>query len=299
MAKKNEIQIFELSNDPFIRRKQEMLSVPSVIEKMTKTEILVANASIKTPIKEMQTNDLAVKIIPLGKGILRDIGIKNWDDEAGNKYILIRFMDILSKYYETFTLSDVKLAFEFLSVGLLDEFLTKDKNGNAERSHYQDFSVEFYSKVLNAYKKYKSQVWSKAQSNLPRLEFKISDEQKKYNRNYMILEIQKAFDNFKEKGIEPNFDMATYIEILIEKDLVKIEKAQEESIKKAYNKLLFDGHLSRVQKKLMIDKFERRKMTPTLRINAQEVQNNKTIKEYFEKLIKEEKDIREFLTMQE
>ena len=298
-AEKNEIQIFELSNDPFIKRKQEILLVPSVIEKMTKTEMLVANASIKTPIKQIDINELAVKIIPLGKGILRDIGIKNWSDEAANKYILIRFADILSKYYETFTLSDIKLAFEFLSVGILDEFLIKDKNGNPEKNHYQDFSVEYYTKILNAYRKYKGQVWNKAQSNVPRLELSISENEKKYNRNYMILEIQHSFDNFKNKGIEPNFDMSIYIEILIEKGLLEKEKVNEESIKKAYNKLLFDSHLNRLQKRLMIDKFERRKMTPTLRINAQEVQNNKTIKEYFEKLINEEKDIRDFLTLQQ
>lgn len=298
-AKKNQIQILDLSKDLALRRKQEMISIPEVLEKMNKTEMLVVNASTQNSIKEIPMEELSMKIIPLGKGILRDIGIKNWNDEAGNKYILIRFMDILSKYYQTLTLSDVKLAFEFLSVGFLDEFLPKDKYGHPEKNHYQDFSVEYYSKVLNAYKKYRGQVWNKVQSNVPRIEITISDAEKRHNRNYIIHEIYYAFDHFKERGLEPNFDLGIYIEVMVENGLVEIGKTEEESISKAYKNLLSNGYLNKFQRKLMIDKYEKRKMTPILKVNAQEVQNNKTIKEYFEKLIDKKKDIREFLLKQE
>jgi len=293
--KETQIQLFELSNDPQIKARQDMLMIPQVVEKMTATELMVANASAKTPLKEIPNKELAGMVIALGKNILRDIGFRDWNEPQANEYRLIRFTDVLTKYFKTLTLSDIKLAFEFMAVGLLDDYLSKDKNGNPEKSHYNDFSIEYYSKVLNAYKTYRAQIWFKAQSNVPKLADTIPEEQRKQNSNCIIQEIYDSFDDFKNSKKEPNFDIHVFARVLIEAELIENKPIEEESIRKAYKYLLANNLIQGVARKRMIDKYAERKMTHVLRMNAWNVQNNKTIKEYFEKLIEEKKDIRDYL----
>jgi len=292
MTPENKMQV-QLFEDPILKQRAEMLSNELVTKKMTQSEIMLANASTMIQIKSIE--NVEVKLIVIGKGILQDIGVRDWNDENANRHRLIRFSDIVKRYFNTLSLREIKLAFEFMAVGYLDEYLPKDRNGKAERNHYQDFSMEYYSKILNAYKEYRSQVWHKAKSNLPKIAETISSEEQKQNTNIIIQEIHEAFDNFKKEKIEPNFDLHVHARILVDNNLIDLKPLDKESIDKAYKHALVDKLIQGIERKSMIDTYAEGKMTHPLKVIAWSVQNNKTIKQYFEKLIEEKKDIRDYL----
>lgn len=293
-TKTNQLSAFQFSENKNVRRKQELLCIPEVTQKMTPVEVMVCQATVSQPIKSLPADMLAQKINVLAGGVCRDIGIKETTGDDFT-YKKARFTDILSKYYPEMSISSVKLAFELLLVGELDDYLPKDKNGNPEKAHYQDFSVEYYTKVLNAFKKKSGDVWYKVRQNAPKLEIKASDQQIKQNRNMIIEDIYQKFDDYKENGTVPNFDLEIFINVLIENGLVEKQPPTTESVDTAYNKLLLSDYLTRLEKKQLIDDYDKKKKSHTLTYNAQGVENNKTIANYFQTLLAEKKDIRDVL----
>ena len=49
----------------------------------------------------------------------------------------------------------------------MDDFLPRDKQGNPDKNHYQQFNSEYLSKILNAYKRKQNVVIDKAFKALP------------------------------------------------------------------------------------------------------------------------------------
>jgi len=290
------LQLFELSENKLIRNRQLMLQVPEVKSKLSNIESLITTATTNPIIRDLKDeyiiNQISV-IVPL---ICRDLGIKKWySDENDKKYVCARFMKAINRYYSNLSFNSIVLAFELLSVGQLDEFLPKDKSGNPDKNHYQEFSYEFYTRVLNAYQKKTSEVWSKVRLSLPKVEVQISDEEKKHLSNEIINDIFISFDAYKTKQTIPNFDLEVHINILIENKLVEKLPFQEENVKKAYNRLLISNHISKLDKRKLIDNYDKKVLTDGLKLEAQRIENNLTIKKYFDSLIESKKDIREFL----
>lgn len=294
-----QVAMFQLSEDAGIRRKQQLLQVPEVIQNLSQKDKMIAVASVGKPFKQMERTEVIELAIKKGKMYLRDLGFTQWNNAEQQKHSLIRFGDILTKYYSNLTFSDVKLAFEFLMIGELDEFLPKDRKGNVEKNHFQEFSVEYFTRILNAYKLKRSQVWSKAETLLPRVERTISTQEIKNNRNLLINEIFDAFDNYSVNAIEPDFDLDIHINILIENGLIEIKKPNDESFKTAYRKMILSDFVTRIEKKELMEKFDKNIKTESLKYNAQGIQNNKTIKAYFDSLIKSGKNLKEVLKLVE
>lgn len=76
-------------------------------------------------------------------------------------------MDILKRYYSDMTLADIKMAFELATTGELDEYLPKDKQGNPDKNHYQQFNADYFAKILKAYKQKQTDVIDKAYKAIP------------------------------------------------------------------------------------------------------------------------------------
>lgn len=290
------LQLFELSENKTIRIRQLMMQVTEVQKSLNAIELSITEATTKTIVKEMPDTYLIDKIKVIVPMICRDLGIKNWNNAEEMQYTKSRFFQTLRRYYPNLSLESIKIAFELLAVGQLDEFLPKDKHGNPDKNHYQEFSFEFYTRILNAYQKKTGEVWGKVRLSLPKIEAKISREEKIKNRNGVIDDIQKAFQEYKLSKVEPNFNLEVHINILIEKGLVEKAKTSHESVNKAYNRLLIDKYISKLARKEMIDNWERKKQTHSLQMEAQRIENNNTIKAFFDKLISEEKDIKQVLT---
>jgi hypothetical protein len=128
--------------------------------------------------------------------IKRDIGLTRELDE----YDITRFLDVLRKYYSELSLSEVKLAFELSSVGELNDFLPKNADGSVRNGHYQQFNVEYYTKILTAYRNKKNKVVTKAFTALPKRANKISIEERKQLHNGNLHNLTRAFLRYKYSG---------------------------------------------------------------------------------------------------
>lgn len=153
-------------------------------------------ASTKKPISEYSPEELTNHVGKLSAMIAKDAGIKQID-----AYSATRFVDILRKYYYTLSLSEIKTAFELGMTGQLDEYLPKDKNGHPDRHHYQSFSIEYVTKILNAYKRKFSDVETKVYTSLPAPKKVITDREKKFYMNQFRESLRKTYIIYKYKGI--------------------------------------------------------------------------------------------------
>lgn len=108
-------------------------------------------------IASMDKGDFVQKFGNLLKYIILDVGY-NVTDTLVWQYMAARISDVAMQYYGHLTLSDVKLAFEFLLAGKLNGYLPHKANGEPEVSHYQNFNTEYFMRVMNAYCKIHSQV---------------------------------------------------------------------------------------------------------------------------------------------
>lgn len=305
-TEESQIKLFSTSDKNF-QRKEHLMSIPEVLEKLSTKETMIANAAIKIQIKNYPQEQLITKdftdgqpkmigkAVTLGKGIARDIGISYWDNSSKMAYPLARFADVLIKFYGELTLEEIKLAFEMLAIGELDEYLPKDRFGNAEKNHFQEFSVEYYCRILNAFKKLRSLTWYKAQQSVPKLAPVVSEKQIKDATNFIIDEIYQAFDDLKIKNENPSFPIAIHINQLAERGLVEIKKATKPSYSVAYKIILAAKQQSKIERSKMIEDYGKKIYSFSLQMEAQRVENNLTIKKYFESLITDKKDIRDFL----
>lgn len=143
-----------------------MTQIPEVAKALSPVEKMVFAASTKTQICDIPDNVLVEKVGSLLRNIAIDVGY-TLPDRNDWGYICTRLMDYFKNYFSQLTLAEIKLSFELLSTGELDEYLPHDKGGNAERKHYQQFNIEYFGRVLNAYKRKQCGVIGKAFIALP------------------------------------------------------------------------------------------------------------------------------------
>ncbi len=137
--------------------RRSIIEFPEVQNALNKVELSIFTASTKDSIANVTTEALVTNLKLLTNYIKRDIGLTRELDE----YDVTRFLDVLRKYYSDLSLSEVKLAFELSSVGELNDFLPKNADGTPRNGHYQQFNVEYYTKILTAYNNRKNKTVKK------------------------------------------------------------------------------------------------------------------------------------------
>ncbi|NQU54080.1 MAG: hypothetical protein HQ522_16245 [Bacteroidetes bacterium] len=177
--------------------RKKAIEFPEVKEALNKVEYSIMIASTKQSIAEIETRILVDTLAQVMVYIKKDIGLRTELDE----YDMTRFADVLRKYYYEMSLSEIKLAFELSIVGELNDFLPKKGNGDVENNHYQQFNVEYYSKILKAYKKKKNTTITKAYDALPKHSNQISIDEKKRLYNGNLHNLTLAFYRYKYTGI--------------------------------------------------------------------------------------------------
>lgn len=178
------------------RQSEKQYILETVYDQLNSDEKAILKAGTSKSIITNKQDDIGVINI-LVNGIARDIGIKGEIDKSDK----IRFYDILGKYYTMLTLSDVKLAFEFAVVGRLNQYLPRDRNGEPDKNHYQSFSTEYVSKILNAYNRYLSETIINVRILLPEKIERVTDEMKEESHNQFLNTIYEQFEKYKETGI--------------------------------------------------------------------------------------------------
>lgn len=146
--------------------------------------------AIKDAEKEKIINGIAAII----DGIRADFGLKLTADK---QFFAARMYQILQRYYFSLTLNEVKQAFEMHAIGELDPYFKKRANGTPDKEHFQALSIEFITKVLNAYKELKRQANQKQTLALPPSK-EISDREKQILRDHMYSKLYENFERYRQ-----------------------------------------------------------------------------------------------------
>lgn len=180
--------------------RRQMVQLPEVAKSLSGVEKYIFAASTKTQIAEIDDATLVAKTGQMFRFIALDVGYiipTNTDDWA---YICTRLLDILKKYYSQMTLADIKLAFELATTGELDDYLPKDRNGQPDKAHYQQFNADYFAKILNAYRRKQNGIIHKAYQALPEPKKELTPEQKRYYHNDIESRNRLAFLQYKYTG---------------------------------------------------------------------------------------------------
>lgn len=216
--------------------------------------------------------ELAKELNCLFGFIIKDIGLKQ-PSEHEYKYFILRITNILSQYYSRLTVAEIKLAFEMLIIGRLGQI-----------EHYQQLSVDYVCKVLNAYKVFEQKAFANAIKLQPQAVTKslpiAVPEPKSVCR--------KVFEHYKKTG-ELKFDMHEDMVIgkfLQEKKIIPAIEITDEDKANAIQRVLAEvaeGKRPEIQgvwaKK---NKLSDKELEPPSYTNAL----YRIIKNYFDKLIK-------------
>lgn len=278
-----------------IRRK--MVQLPEVAKALNPVEKYIFAASTKTQISEIDDETLVTKLANMLKYIAMDVGFIIPQITEDWQYIQARTLDILKRYYSNFTLSDIKLAFELATTGELDEFLPKDRQGNPDKNHYQQFNADYISKILNAYKRKQNVVIDKA--------FKVLPEPKTTFTPAMIreFEIQRQWRNryiflcYKYTG---KLILGLTDDMFLYEWLQKCGLADDVQVKEDDRKEAFARYMQRVARG-MINQYTafqvRRKGTesPEIDHTAFEVARKKEIIKAFDRMIAEEMQVDNYM----
>lgn len=189
-----------------VKIRQEIMRVPEVMKSLAPVEKMILEAGSRTPVGQLSADVLTSNSPSLVKFIARDAGIKQIDN-----YDMTRFVDVVLKYYNTFSLSDIKLAFELAAIGELDNYLPKDRDGRPDKNHYQTLSVEYITKILNAYRKKRTEVEKKSVDLLPAKEKGITEEEKAQNTLQVRRAVVGSFRNYLETGNVDNAIISDFI----------------------------------------------------------------------------------------
>lgn len=278
-----------------IRRK--MVQLPEVAKALNPVEKYIFAASTKTQISEIDDETLVTKLANMLKYIAMDVGFIIPQITEDWQYIQARTLDILKRYYSNFTLSDIKLAFELATTGELDEFLPKDRQGNPDKNHYQQFNANYISKILNAYKRKQNVIIDKA--------FKVLPKPKTTFTPAMIreFEIQRQWRNryiflcYKYTG---KLILGLTDDMFLYEWLQKCGLADDVQVKEDDRKEAFARYLQRVARG-MINQYTafqvRRKGTesPEIDFTAFEVARKKEIIKAFDRMIAEEMQVDNYM----
>lgn len=280
-----------------IEVRRRMVQLPEVAKALNPVEKYVFAASTKTPIAEIDDAKLVENLSLLFKRIAIDVGYIIPQNENDWNYIQSRLLDILKRYYSDMTLADIKMAFELATTGKLDEYLPKDKQGNPDKNHYQQFNADYFAKILNAYRRKQNGVIHKAYKALPKPKKELTPEEKRYYHNQTVARCREVFLQYKYTG---RFVLGITDGMLIYDWLRKLGFANEVAGTEDDRKQAFARYMQRVARGF-VNKYEayhvQRKGTdaPELDFTAYEIARDKEIARTFDRMIADELQIDNYL----
>ena len=181
--------------------RRQILNIPDVFKSLTAIERYIFEASTKTPIGEMNENDLITQMGRLFRFIAMDVGFIIPQNTEDWTYICTRLLNVLKKYFYQMTIADIKLAFELSVTGKLDDYLPKDKNGNPDKSHYQQFNADYFSKILNAYNGKQGEIIHKVYKLLPEQQKGHTEEKNGFYQRLIVERCKIVFLRYKYIGV--------------------------------------------------------------------------------------------------
>lgn len=255
--------------------------------KFSPAEQSIFKAAIKPAIYELSDDVLIKGSYAVLKQAAFDTGFKIPEEKKDWNFICDRLINIFKRYYNDLTLWDIATAFELLSVGQLDEYLPKNLFSEPDRAHYQQFNVDYFAKILNAYKKKRDALVVKSRHLT-----ELKQEPKMLNA-VPDIQVKRAianacFDTYVNERKMPQITSFSEIAII---EILNIDNpiVSKEDLEASYNKLLADISAGLVNKysasHLKSEGYKSRRV----KSEAESISRRKVIKQAFDALIKEGK----------
>lgn len=198
----NAIQTYQGQSALDIRR--TLPDNASIKQNLTNEEYKILQASCKQHLSEMEEADAAYKVKTQLHFVAIETGYHKPQDALTWQYLQTRLYTFLREHYGGLSIEDIKCAFDLLAFGRLDQYLPKNAYGTPDRSHYQQFTPEYFAKVLNAYKQVQNAVISKARAMLP----EQKKEQQGDGNEYWNNKLREAYYIYKYRG---KLELAPYL----------------------------------------------------------------------------------------
>lgn len=183
--------------------KRKIVELPEVKNALSPVEFKIFSASSRKLISEATSQELTKSFSDMFGFIAMDIGYNRPSNQNEWTYICSRLVGILVDYFPNTSIADVKLAFELLVVGELDDFLPRDSKGNPDKNHYQNFNAEYLSKILKAYLKKQNAIVFKAYKYLPEPVREVTETEKEFYRRQIFYDLAFCYLQFKYTGRYP------------------------------------------------------------------------------------------------
>lgn len=206
---------------------------PAIVDKLEPIERSVFLASTAKIAQEYNDAELANVMADTLKWVAKDIGVR--DTESPDwKVTIVRFVQIFKRYYPFFSVNDIRMAFELMVTGELNDYLPKDRYGNPDKDHYQMFNADYFCRIMNAYKQYRNVVINRVTEMVPKPEQGRDKINEANAARSMRCEIINAFLHYKYRGylpaISPIMEMLAYNELSkvgLADDFVVTEQEQQ------------------------------------------------------------------------
>lgn len=287
------LTLFNQGQTKAIDTRLRMAEMPEVMGALTPIDKQIFVASVRKPIAEFADEELINKVGTIAKYVTRDAGIKTFDE-----YDITRFMQVLKTYFPLYSLQEVRLAFELSMVGELDDYLPRDKEGNPDKSHYQSFNVEYITKILNAYRKRRRDTEANAFSALPNTEKKVSPEMIAFYCREWKRTVINSFLAYKYCGkVSEHLNLDRVYEELNQVGLAEPFEITESDKKEAVTRLLKKVH-SGVIKEFIGEciRYQQTKHRDVID-EAQFVAKEKALFKTFDRMVREEIQITDYITL--
>lgn len=177
---------------------RNMVKSQEVMNKLTAVDGKILKASAKSEIGLLDSKEVAKALCDMLTYIAIDVGYKI-TSEYDWKYAQARIYDVVTQYYGDLTLSEIKLAFELLTVRELDIYLPLEANKQPDGKHYQHFNADYVGKILTAYKARKAKALEQMYKALPSTQ-DVSNSKQKEGNEYIRKKCIEVYLTYKYCG---------------------------------------------------------------------------------------------------
>lgn len=231
-----------------IAERRQMILNPSVMNSLDSVEKAVLLASTAKTVGEYDPRELAGDLEVILRGVIRDVGYRLASPDEIHT-ITVRMLEIVKKYYERLTLKDIRMAFEMSVAGQLDEYFPT-RGGVPDRGHYQQFNVDYFCKIVNAYIVRRGKVLQKARQAIPVEVEDIKEEEKALWKNEAKRGLLDCYDTYTLYGklpeLSPISEMLYYTylhELGFAKDVQVTEDEQKEILRRTIAQYAMKGYI--------------------------------------------------------
>ena len=150
----------------FVERNRELIQ-SNKIKQLSKVDQRIFVESTKRLISEEESEEKKIEYLGIiFIGVCFDFGL-NAPERSAVKSVFSSIFNVVDLYFDDLSFAEVKLAWQLLAVGELDNYLPKDRYGNPDKNHYGSLNVDYVTKVLKAYGKRKADMMAKTTALLP------------------------------------------------------------------------------------------------------------------------------------